>query len=82
METIGTYLRLPKSTIRRMKALAAAQEKSLAQLVRDAIEKTYDIDASLEPVAAAGDPFTCLIGSARSGRKDGSAKHDDVIYGR
>ena len=82
MEMIGTYLRLPKSTLRRMKALAAAHDKSLAQLVRDAIEKTYDIDASLVPTVAADDPFARLIGSVRSGRKDGAAKHDDSIYDR
>ncbi len=82
MEMIGTYLRLPKSALRRMKALAAAHDKSLAQLVREAIGKTYDIDASLEPAIAADDPFNRLIGSLRSGRKDGSAKHDGVIYGR
>ena len=79
---IGTYLRLPRSALRRMKALAAAHDKSLAQLVREAIVKTYDIDASAEPAAAADDPFVRLIGSARSGRKDGSAKHDDFIYDR
>jgi hypothetical protein len=65
-----------------MKALAVARDKSVAQLVREAIVKTYDIDASAEPAVVADDPFVRLIGSVRSGHRDGSAKHDDVVYDR
>ncbi len=81
MEIQGTYLRLPKPTLRRLKALAVARDTSLAQLVRDAIEKTYQIDASIEAPDAATDPFQTLVGSFRSGRRTGSADHDDVLYG-
>lgn len=81
MDMTGTYLRLPKTTLRRMKALAAARDKSLAQLVREAIEKTYHIGASLEEPLTS-DPFDLLIGAFNSGRSDGAVNHDDIIYGR
>ncbi len=81
MEIQGTYLRLPKTTLRRLKALAVAQDKSLAALVRDAIEQTYHIDASIEPKDPAADPFMKLIGSIHSGHRNDSVDHDKYIYG-
>lgn len=81
MQYSATLIRLPKKTIEALKIRAAKERLSLAQLVRDAIEQTYHIEASEKTISPKDDPFYRLIGAWQSGRKSGARDHDREIYG-
>ncbi|MBI5239164.1 MAG: ribbon-helix-helix protein, CopG family [Elusimicrobia bacterium] len=81
MKYTATNIRLPAQTLEALKIRAAKQRKSLAQLVREAIELTYHIGAAEPAVDPRKDPLHRLVGAWASGLKDGSVSHDRDIYG-
>lgn len=78
---IATNIRLPHKTLEALKILAAKERKSLAQLIREAIEKTYHIGGEEADIVPKDDPFYRQIGAWESGIKDGAVNHDRDIYG-
>lgn len=79
MEFTATNIRLPRRVLEELKVLAARRRKSLAQLIREAVEQVYSLgEAPLDPKK---DPFYKLVGAWESGIADGSVNHDRDIYG-
>jgi len=76
---VATNIRLPEETLKALKYKAIEERKSVNQMIREAIETSL--------LAAPGherhekDAFEDVIGSARSGIKDGSRRHDQYLYG-
>ena len=81
MEYVATNIRLPRKTLYDLKVRAAKERKSLAQLVREAIEQTFHIGPAGAGVDPKKDPFYSLIGACESGTADGARRHDRDIYG-
>jgi len=77
---VATNIRLPEEVLKELKYRAIEEKKSVNQLVREAIEIYLSIDEQTE--GARTDPFEKIIGSVRSGVKDGSVKHDEYLYGK
>jgi len=80
---VATNIRLPKETLQELKLKAVRLHKSLAQLVRDAVEQVYGIP---KPKAKSlkefhKDPIFRIIGICNSGIRDGAVHHDREIYG-
>lgn len=82
MDYTATNIRLPRKTLEALKIRAAKERKSLAQLVRDAIETTYGLGIAQKGVDPQNDPFRWTIGAWSSGVKDGAKHHDRDIYGK
>ena len=82
-EYIATNIRLPRKTLQELKIKAVHQHKSLAQMVRDAVEQVYGVPKpktkSLKEFHK--DPLFSIIGICSTGIKDGSIHHDREIYG-
>ena len=81
-----TLLTVPKRTLGRMKALAQRRKTTVSHLLREAVEKTYGIDAGLEgELDWKEDPFLKLIGTLGgpedTGPDDAAARHDKYAYG-
>lgn len=81
-----TLLSVPKRTLGRMKVLAARRKTTVSHLFREAVEKTYGIDAGLKSeLDWKEDPLLKLIGTfgkPKDGGPDDSAEnHDRYIYG-
>lgn len=81
MHFVATNVRLPRETLDELRVKAARERKSLAQLIREAIEHTFGIGATNRPADPARDPFHKLIGAWESGLTDGAVRHDRDIYG-
>lgn len=81
METAATNIRLPRKTLEALKIKAAKARKSLAQMIRDAIDETYHIGAPEKGIDPKRDPSYRLVGAWKSRRADGSLRHDRDIYG-
>jgi hypothetical protein len=86
MEMTKTLLRVPKRTLGRLKALAQRRKTSVSHLMREAVEKTYGIDAGLrEEGDWREDPLFRMIGTLGKpidgGRNDSSVNHDKYVYG-
>ena len=81
MDYTATNIRLPRKTLEALKIKAAKERKSLAQLIRDAIEVAYHVGTPEEQVDPQKDPLHHLIGAWKSGIKDGALRHDRDIYG-
>lgn len=77
-----TNLRLPKEMLKRLKLKAVEENKSMSQLVREAIESYIFCQKKPHQVNAESDPLRNIIGMARSGIKDGSIAHDRYLYGK
>jgi hypothetical protein len=77
---VATNIRLPEEVLKALKYKAIEENKSVNRLIREAIETALTIPA--QPGKLAKDPFECVIGIAKSGIKDGSAKHDHYLYGK
>lgn len=77
-----TLLRVPTRTLSRLKAMALRRKTTVSHLMREAVEKTYGIDAGLK-----GEPdwkedsLLKLIGELEGGPKDLAANHDHYLYG-
>ena len=77
---IATNIRLPEDLLKALKYKAIEENKSMNQLIREAIEMSL---ADLpRPEGKERDPFEDVIGIARSGIRDASSKHDRYLYGR
>ncbi|MFA6056010.1 MAG: CopG family transcriptional regulator [Thermodesulfovibrionales bacterium] len=76
---VATNIRLPEEVLKALKYKAIEENKSVNQLIREAIEiaLTTPVHRKL-----AKDPFERVIGIAKSGIKDGSTKHDHYLYGK
>ncbi len=77
---VATNIRVPEEILKELKYRAIEEKKSVNQLVREAIEKYLSIQK--QPEIYEKDPFEKVIGSVKSGIKDGSVKHDQYLYGR
>ncbi len=77
-----TLLTVPKRTLGRMKALAHRRKTTVSHLLREAVEKTYGIDAGLKKeLDWKEDPLLKLIGTFEGGPRDLSVNHDHYLYG-
>ena len=77
-----TLLTVPKRMLGRMKALAHRRKTTVSHLMREAVEKTYGIDAGLKSEPDwKEDPFLKLIGTFEGGPSDLSVNHDHYLYG-
>jgi hypothetical protein len=82
MEYVTTNVRLRPGSYQRMKLLSVEEHKSLAQLIREAVEHTYGVArSSKKSVDWHKDPFFKGIGICATGIKDGAVLHDRDIYG-
>ncbi|MBI5056460.1 MAG: CopG family transcriptional regulator [Nitrospirae bacterium] len=77
---VATNIRLPDETLKELKYRAIEERKSVNQLVREAIENYLSVQKQPEMQRQVKDPFENVVGSARSGIKDGSVKHDEYLY--
>lgn len=77
---VATNIRLPEEVLKALKYKAIEENKSVNQLIREAIE--ISLTTPVQPEKLAKDPFERVIGIAKSGIKDGSAKHDHYLYGK
>ena len=81
-----TLLTVPKRMLGRMKTLAQRRKTTVSHLLREAVEKTYGIDAGLKSeLDWKEDPFLKLIGTfgkpIDGGPDDSTLSHDKYIYG-
>ncbi len=80
---VATNIRLPRETLQDLKLQAVRRHKSLAQMVREAVEQVYGIPKpkvkSLKEFHK--DPIFSIIGICKTGIKDGAREHDRDIYG-
>ena len=81
MKYTATNIRLPEKTLESLKIRAAKERKSLAQMVRDAIELTYHIGGEEKSMDPKKDALYGLMGAYESGLADGAVRHDRDIYG-
>ena len=77
---VATNIRLPEEVLKELKYKAIEERKSVNQLIREAIEKS--LTAEVEHKKHGKDPLEEIIGIAKSGIRDGSAKHDRYLYGK
>ena len=81
-----TLLTIPKRTLGRMKALAHRRKTTVSRLMREAVEKSYGIDAGLKSEPDwKEDPYLKMIGTfgepTDGGPNDSTLNHDKYIYG-
>ena len=78
---VTTNVRLPKDLLAKLKFKAVGESKSVAQLVREAIQ-AYLSPPEIKNIDYDSDPFNDLIGIAESDIRDGAANHDYYLYSR
>lgn len=78
--TVATNIRLPEETLKELKYRAVEEKKSVNQLIREAITEYLSAPPHLSEQGT--DSFDEVIGMAKSGIRDGSAKHDHYLYGK
>ena len=82
-----TLLTVPKRMLGRMKSLAQRRKTTVSHLLREAVEKTYGIDAGLKgELDWKNDPLLKFFGSIKGppidgGPNDSVDNHDKYIYG-
>ncbi len=82
MEYITTNVRLKPASYQHLKLLSVEEHKSLAQLIREAVEQIYGVSiSSKKSLDWHMDPFFKGIGLCATGIKDGAVRHDRDIYG-
>ena len=82
MQFVTTNVRFDQESYQRLKFLAVEEHKSLAQLIREAVEKTYQVPKrSRSQKDWHKDPFFHTIGICATGITDGAVRHDRDIYG-
>jgi len=78
-EYITTNIRLPRELLKALKHKAVEENKSVSQLVREAVFKLVaHKDNKVWPVEK--DPLHKIVAIAKSGIKDGSERHDLYLY--
>jgi len=80
---VVTNIRFTPSELKQLKLLALSHEKSVAELVREAVASYLATlqGKRVDPEDLRKDPFYSVIGIGESGVKDGSVNHDKYIYG-
>lgn len=81
MKYVTTNIRLPRATLDGLKLKALKERKSLAQLIREAIEVAFRFGATDAGVDPKKDPFYKTLGAHASGLSDGASRHDRDVYG-
>lgn len=83
MDYVATNIRFPRETLQDLKLQAVRRHKSLASLIRDAVEQTYGSLKTRRKASKSSQdkPFAGIIGICHSGIKDGAREHDRDIYG-
>ena len=83
MEFVTTNIRLGAEIYQRLRLKAAYERKSLAQLIRDAVELAYGEPRRRVSARRSKrrDPFFQIVGICDSGVRDGAERHDRDIYG-
>ena len=82
MQFVTTNIRFDQESYKRLKFLAVEEHKSLAQLIREAVEKTYRVPKrSRLQKDWHRDPFFHAVGICATGITDGAVRHDRDIYG-
>ena len=79
-EMIRTQIYLSSEQHEQLKKRGAKDKKTMASVVREAIDYYLAEDQTLS-IFPADDPLFDLIGIADSGLKDVSANHDKYLYG-
>ena len=78
---ITTNIRLPRELLKVLKHKAVEENKSVSQLIREAILKLMNHkDEKVLPIEK--DPLHKIVAIAKSGIKDGSVHHDHYLYGK
>ena len=80
MNFVTTNIRLPEEDLKKLKHKAVEDNKSVAQLIREAIHKL--LLNSRKKTNHKEDSFNKIIGIAKSGPRYGSARHDFYLYGK
>ncbi len=81
MSFVTTNIRLEAEVYKHLKLRSAQTRRSLAQLIREAVERTYTLpELSGQGRRRARDPLFRLVGICRTGIRDGSVEHDRDIY--
>ena len=82
MQFVTTNVRFDQESYKRLKFLAVEERKSLAQLIREAVDKVYGAPKrSASQKDWHKDPFFHTIGICATGIADGALRHDRDIYG-
>ena len=83
MQFVTTNIRLGMEVYQRLRLKAVQERKSLAQLIREAVDAAYGERRRASPSKRARrrDPFFNIIGIGASGIRDGAVHHDRDIYG-
>ena len=72
---IRTQISMTEEQAEGLRRLAALRRRSQAALLRDALDDLLDQDQQARRVAKARD----AVGAFRSGRPDGSERHDEAL---
>lgn len=80
MNFVTTNIRLPKELLKKLKHKAVEDNKSVSQLIGEAVQKF--ILGPHKETNHKEDSFNNVIGMAKSGPRDGSTRHDSYLYGK
>ena len=81
-EFVVTSMRLPKNVLKALKRIAVEDEKSVAQLVREAVQIVYLSSGTRNAKQNfQDDDFFKILGICDTGISDGAVNHDRDIYG-
>jgi len=79
---VTTNVRFDQESYKHLNFLAVEEQKSLAQLIREAVKKLYGVPKrSASQKNWYTDPFFHTIGICATGITDGAVRHDRDIYG-
>jgi len=79
---VTTNIRISKEKLKALKLKAVEENKSVAQLIREAIDKFLFPSKEKAPAEdIKKDPFFKIVGMFESGIRDASVNHDKYIYG-
>ena len=83
MNFVTTNIRLGAEIYQRLRLKAAQERKSLAQLIRDAVELAYGEprQKGLARTHRHQDSFFKIVGIGKSRMRDGAEHHDDIYRG-
>ena len=79
-KTATTLVRLPEDRMYELRARASREGKSLAGLVREAVD-VYLGREPPNPAPPSQDPFDGIVGAFNSGVPDAAVNHDHYLYG-
>lgn len=78
---ITTNIRLPRELLKALKHKAIEENKSVSQLIREAVFKLI-AHKDKKVLSVDKDPLHKIVAMAKSGIKDGSKYHDLYLYGK